>query len=54
MLDNDDVRKRSTEEADQRATDNTNDVSGCLKKCLFSDTRLHALKNVILIPLSPY
>ncbi|MCI53129.1 hypothetical protein A2U01_0074375, partial [Trifolium medium] len=45
---NDNVGQRSNWEADQCATNKNNVVSGCLKKCLVSDTRPHALKNVIL------
>jgi hypothetical protein len=51
MPGNDNVRQRSNEEVVQHTTDKNNDVSGCLKRCLVSDTRPHALKNVILCHL---
>ncbi|PNY04429.1 protein TRANPARENT TESTA 12-like [Trifolium pratense] len=52
MPGNDNVGQWSNWEADQCATNKNNVVSGCLKKCLVSDTRPHALKNAILCHLS--
>ncbi|CAJ2634200.1 unnamed protein product [Trifolium pratense] len=52
MPGNDNVGQWSNWEADQCATNKNNVVSGCLKKCLVSDTRPHALKNASLCHLS--